>query len=233
MTDLVSQIAKRVAAAISNTIPHPRFGLVSAVDPVNHAVKVRLQPEDIESGWLPYAVGARAGDLRIGAPPSIGQHVKITPMEGDAEHMVVSADVFDDVVQAPISPATGKPAQPGEQLVRAGCGAPPTTTDGRNAGSATDGAAWYHLTAATFYAGAGNARIAVTNDSITLTVGSSSFTFTEASLSVLGANITTDEDITANGTVTGTSDVKTLSVSLNNHVHGGVKGGSDTTSKPE
>ncbi|BCI68064.1 baseplate assembly protein [Acetobacter aceti] len=227
MTDLVSSVAKRVAAAIKNTIPHPRLGLVSAVDPVNHAVKVKLQPEDLETGWLPYVVGSRSGALRCGSPPSIGQHVKVTPIEGDAEHLVVSADIHDDVVQAPISPVTGKPAQPGELLVRAAYGAPPTTTEGRSAGEPDANGAWYHLTAGTFYAGAGNARMAITDGSITLTVGAASFTFTEAALAVLGANITTDE------TVTGQTDVKTSSISLNEHVHGGVKSGPDTTSAPE
>ncbi|NHN93823.1 baseplate assembly protein [Acetobacter sicerae] len=227
MTDLISEVAKRVASAIKGTIPHPRFGLVSAVDPVNHAVKVHLQPEDIESGWMPYLVGARSGALRSGSPPSMGQHVKVTPIEGDPEHLVASADIHDDIVQAPTSPVTGKPAQPGEWLVRAGCGAPPTTTDGRSSGEADENGAWYHLMADAFHAGAGNASLSIANGSITLKVGAASFTFTAASLAVLGANIMTDQ------TVTGQTDVKTSSVRLNNHVHGGVKSGSDATSRPE
>lgn len=221
MTDLISEVAKRVASAIKNTIPHPRFGLVSAVDPVNHAVKVHLQPEDIESGWMPYLVGARSGALRSGSPPSMGQHVKVTPIEGDPEHLVASADVHDDIVQAPISPVTGKPAQPGEWLVRAGCGAPPTTTDGRSAGEADENGAWYHLMADAFHAGAGNASLSIANGSIALTVGGSSFMFSDGKLSISGATVETDQDVIA-------SDI-----SLTGHVHGGVKGGSETTSKPE
>lgn len=221
MTDLISEVAKRAASAIKNTIPHPRFGLVSAVDPVNHAVKVHLQPEDIESGWMPYLVGARSGTLRSGSPPSMGQHVKVTPIEGDPEHLVASADVHDDIVQAPVSPVTGKPAQPGEWLVRAGCGAPPTTTDGRSAGEADENGAWYHLMADAFHAGAGNASLSIANGSIALTVGGSSFTFREGKLSISGATVETDKDVLASG------------ISLTGHVHGGVKGGSDSTGKPE
>lgn len=221
MTDLISEVAKRVASAIKNTIPHPRFGIVSAVDPVNHAVKVHLQPEDIESGWMPYLVGARSGALRSGSPPSMGQHVKVTPIEGDPEHLVASADIHDDIVQAPVSPVTGKPAQPGEWLVRAGYGAPPTTTDGRSAGEADENGAWYHLMADAFHAGAGNASLSIANGSIALTVGGSSFTFSEGKLSISGATVETDQDVVASG------------ISLTSHVHGGVKGGSETTSKPE
>lgn len=221
MTDLHTLIARSVAAAVKNQIPSPRLGLVSSVDPVNHAVKVRLMPEDVETGWLPYAVGARSGDLRVGSPPSIGQHVKVTPIEGDAEHMIVSADVLDDVVRAPISPATGKPAQPGEWLLQAGAGGPPTEVDGRQAGSAASSGAWLHLTQLAFYAGAGDARLAIVNGSITVTIGGSEFAFTKASLAATGAKITSDQDVLAG------------SISLKSHKHGGVKSGSDSTGAAE
>ena len=35
-------------------------------------------------------------------------------MEGDAEHPIVVARLFDTSMTAPISPATGQPVQPGE-----------------------------------------------------------------------------------------------------------------------
>ncbi len=38
----------------------------------------------------------------------------IVPVEGDAEHPVIVARLFDTVMQPPVSPATGKPVQPGE-----------------------------------------------------------------------------------------------------------------------
>lgn len=49
------------AAALQGRTAHTMFGIVSAVDPVNHAVKVRIQPENIETGWISDACGVHAG----------------------------------------------------------------------------------------------------------------------------------------------------------------------------
>ncbi|WP_243430087.1 baseplate assembly protein [Acetobacter sacchari] len=215
-------ISRMVAQAVANSIPAPSYGLVTAVDPINHAVKVALQPDGVESGWVQYGVGVRSGDLRMSAPPSIGQHVKVTPVGGDAEHLVVSADVFDDIIQSPTSPQTGKVAQSGEMLVMAGCGAPPTDTDTRTAGDATEGAGWFHITADGFYAGAAGATLSITTSSIVAKVGGCTMTLTSSGLSVTGG------DITATGTVTGQTDVKTSSHSLNSHVHTNGNNGANT-----
>lgn len=204
---MIDRIIRQLASAQRNAVASSRHGLVSAVDPINHAVKVRLQPEDIETGWLQYGAGVRSGDLRIGCPPSIGQHVAVSPMEGDPEHLLVSSDVFDDIVRAPLSPVTGKPAQSGEKLVRAGCGAPPTEVDGRGAGSAADNGAWYHITKGAFYAGAGSARLTITDGSVIITVGGASFTFDEESLSAVSAKIVSDTDVLAGN------------ISLKSHTH--------------
>ena len=90
-----------------------RHGLVTAVDPTNHAVKVSLQPEGIVTGWLPDPGVACAG-LRICCPCEVGTQVLTVPVEGDAEHPVIVARIFDTVMSPPISPATGQPVQPGE-----------------------------------------------------------------------------------------------------------------------
>ncbi|OUJ16485.1 baseplate assembly protein [Acetobacter sp. DsW_063] len=211
-----------VGQAVANSIPASSYGLVTAVDPINHAVKVTLQPDGVESGWIQYGVGVRSGDLRMSAPPSIGQHVKVTPIGGDAEHLVVSADVFDDIIQSPTSPQTGEVAQSGEMLVMAGCGAPPTDTDSRTAGDATEGAGWFHVTAGGFFAGAGDATLVITTSSIIAKVGGCTMTLSSSGLSVTGG------DITASGTVTGQSDVKTSAHSLNSHVHTNGNSGANT-----
>lgn len=100
--------AKQVAA-----IGQPRHALVTSVDAVSHSVKVTVQPEGIESGWIPDASIAAAG-LRIACPAEIGTQVLVVPVEGDAEHPVVIARLFDVSITPPVAPATGKPVQPGE-----------------------------------------------------------------------------------------------------------------------
>ena len=91
----------------------PRHGIITSVDPVNHAVKVMIQPDGIESGWIPDGVVA-AGGLKIACPSEVGTQVLLSAVEGDAEHPVVVARLFDTVITTPVSPATSQPVQPGE-----------------------------------------------------------------------------------------------------------------------
>lgn len=100
--------AKQVAA-----LGQPRHALVTSVDAVSHSVKVTIQPEGIESGWIPDAAIAAAG-LRIACPAELGTQVLVVPVEGDAEHPVVIARLFDVSITPPIGPATGQQVQPGE-----------------------------------------------------------------------------------------------------------------------
>ncbi|GCE85177.1 phage baseplate assembly protein V [Komagataeibacter diospyri] len=208
---------RMVGSNIANAQAQPEFGIVSAVDPVNHAVKVMTQPSNIESGWLPLAA-MQVGSLRIACPADIGTHVLVVHVEADAEHGVAAVPVYDAVVMPPTSPATGKPAQPGELLIAAGCGAPPAD-GGTSPGSAIQNAPWWHITKDTIYSGAGNATETLTNGSKAWKVGSVSMTLDANGLAITGGSITTDKDMTAQGTVTGQTDVIADGTSGHTHVH--------------
>ena len=112
MADWLETI-KLHAAKQAGALGQPRHAIVTSVDAVSHAVKVMIQPDGIESGWIPDAAVATSG-LRIACPAEIGSQVLVVPVEGDAEHPVVVARVFDVVTIPPLSPATGTPVQPGE-----------------------------------------------------------------------------------------------------------------------
>lgn len=101
------------AAKQAGALGQPRHAIVTSVDAVSHAVKVTIQPDGIESGWVPDAAVAVSG-LRIACPAEIGTQVLVVPLEGDAEHPVVVARLFDVQTMPPSSPATGTPVQPGE-----------------------------------------------------------------------------------------------------------------------
>ncbi|GBQ58819.1 phage baseplate assembly protein V [Komagataeibacter swingsii] len=208
---------RMVAASMAGTLAQPRFGLVSAVDPVNHAVKVMTQPSNIESGWLPCAA-MQVGSLRIACPPDIGTHVLVVHVEADAEHGVAAVPVYDAVVMPPASPATGKPAQPGEMLIVAGCGAPPAN-GGTATGQATDNAPWWHITKDTIHSGAGQATETLTATGKAWKVGSVGMVLDATGLHVTGGPITTDKDMTAQGTVTGQADVIANGTSGHGHTH--------------
>ena len=209
-----------IAAAV-NRIPKPVLGLVSAVDPVTHSCKVTIQPDGTETGWLPFSAMA-AGDLRISAPPHIGQHVQVIPQEGDAEHNIVTGSIFDDIVGAPKSPATGEVAHPGELLIMAGCGAPPQDVEGRSAGATAAANPYLHVTRSAVFFGAGSVAGTVKDGSFTVTIGGCTMTLSSSGLTVQGG------DIAASGTVTGQSDVKTAAHSLNSHVHTNGNDGANT-----
>ncbi|WP_010517250.1 phage baseplate assembly protein V [Komagataeibacter oboediens] len=208
---------RMVGSNIANAQAQPEFGIVSAVDPVNHAVKVMTQPSDIESGWLPYAA-IQVGSLRIACPPDIGTHVLVVHVEADAEHGVAAVPIYDAVVMPPNSPATGKPAQPGELLIVAGCGTPPANGE-TTPGNATQNAPWWHITKDTIYSGAGNATETLTNGGKAWKVGGVAMTLDGNGLSVTGGPIATDKDMTAQGTVTGQKDVIANGTSGHSHTH--------------
>ena len=221
---------RMIAANMASALAQPGFGLVSAVDPVNHAVKVMAQPAGVETGWLPYAA-MQVGSLRIACVPDIGTHVLVVPIEADAEHGVAACPVYDAVVMPPVSPATGTVAQPGELLVMTGCSAPPAS-GGATAGQPVRDAPWWHMTGDTIHSGAGNATETLTNGGKAWKVGGVSMSLDGNGLSITGGGIMTDRDITAQGTVTGQTDVKAAGISGSSHTHP-VTSAPGTTGKPQ
>lgn len=63
----------------------PRVGLVSSFDgsPGAYAVKVRIMPDDIETGWLPIVTKLSGAGWGIYAGPSVGDQALVVFQEGD------------------------------------------------------------------------------------------------------------------------------------------------------
>jgi len=203
------------AAAHQTRTAHALHGIVSAVDPANHAVKVRLQPDNIETGWLPDAALTQVGDLRLSCPCAPGTHVLLMPVEGDGENYVIIAVVFDVVAGPALSPQTGKVAQPGELLVRAGCGA---SSEKSNVKS--DQGGWLHLGRDGVFFGASEIRCALSGSAIVFEAGSVMMTLDSGGLSVSGAGI----KVKGGGISVSGGDVRTDTNSLGSHVHPYVNG---------
>ena len=88
MQALINAMKAHVGAMLSQ-IAQPRIGLVSAVDPARHMVKVVLQPEGVQTGWVPVTAGWSMLEL-----PATGQQVLTVPQEGDADSLHVIGRVF-------------------------------------------------------------------------------------------------------------------------------------------
>lgn len=85
--------AKLQAALLDSQVIRRKAAIVTSYDPDAYRAKVKLQPEDLLTGWLPIAsawVGAGWGFF---TPPAIGQLVRVEFVEGhlDAGEIVGSA----------------------------------------------------------------------------------------------------------------------------------------------
>ena len=206
MRELMQTEAEAAAAGIGKA----RHALVSAVDPVNHAVKVIVQPESTESGWMPDP-GLAANGLRIACPAEIGTQVLVESVEGDAEHPIITARLFDTTMTPPVSPVTGQPAQPGEFLVLAG-----QPTAAGQPGAANP--AYLHIQPQGFFAGIGTGTtVAITAGQIVFTIGGMTWTMTASGVQQTGGGITSTGDVSANG------------VTLETHTHGYLPGSGGLT----
>lgn len=74
-----------------------RLGTVSSYNPMDYTVKVLLQPEGTETGWLPLAaLGVGQGWGMIFAP-GIGDQIEVQFQEHDAETPIACSRFFSDV----------------------------------------------------------------------------------------------------------------------------------------
>lgn len=104
--DLHDIIAMHVERALASRY-RERHGLVTAYDPDNYLAKVMLQPEGVETDWLPIETG-HAGNgfgfavgLQTGDGKTTGDQVKISFHGGDLESGKVVQRVHSDKDKPP------------------------------------------------------------------------------------------------------------------------------------
>ena len=83
-----------------------RLGTISAYDPNNHAIKVILQPDQTETGWMPLATPWSGKGWGMFAAPSIGDQIKVHFQEGNHEAPIASLRLFSDV-DRPVNAPSG------------------------------------------------------------------------------------------------------------------------------
>lgn len=84
-----------------------RMGIVDAYDPDKYAVKVRLQPSGVLSGWIPIASCYVGNGWGLFAAPTIGDSVRIDAQEGDIDAGTMGGSFFNDV-DRPLSVPSGE-----------------------------------------------------------------------------------------------------------------------------
>ncbi|MFS2113634.1 phage baseplate assembly protein V [Herbaspirillum frisingense] len=96
MSSALSNAILMQAHMASNTMAKPRKGIVSSYNANTHSVKVRIQPNDDETGWLSLAAAAVGNEWGVIFAPSIGDQVDVHFEEGNAESGFVCSRFFDD-----------------------------------------------------------------------------------------------------------------------------------------
>ncbi len=74
----------------------PRMGLLTSYDPTSGSVKVQLQPENVETGWLPLMPLWQGNGWGFFAPPPVGSQVVVIFQEGHPDNGVCLGAIPSD-----------------------------------------------------------------------------------------------------------------------------------------
>lgn len=196
------------ADRLSNGVAKPRLGTVSGYDPNTYMVKVQLQPEGIETGWLPLGSPFVGNGFGIFAAPGIGDQVEVQFPDGDLSSGVVSMRFYSDVAR-PLNVPSGE-----VWIVHKSGSFLKFHSDGSIEFNAAAGAS-YTAANHTFHG-------PVTMDKTLQATGQITG---QGGLAISGGS---GASVQGNMNITG-GDVKADSISLKGHVHSGVQTGGGTT----
>lgn len=98
----LAEVMRRHGQAPGQSKSISRHGTVSSYQPNTHAVKVLLQPENIESNWMPLGALAVGNGWGICAAPQIGDQVLVLFVEGDFSTAVAVSRTFSISAPAPV-----------------------------------------------------------------------------------------------------------------------------------
>lgn len=96
MMQQMLNIARREAKRVLAMIAMPKTGIVTAYDPDNYCAKVKLQPEDVETGWLPIRTPWAGNGWGMLCPPTPGDEVEVGFQEGGKQAGYIKLRAFGD-----------------------------------------------------------------------------------------------------------------------------------------
>ena len=107
---MMSQIRNQMrleAMRASSANQSIRTGIVAGYDPSHYAVKVRIQPEDTLTGWLPLGTMWVGSGWGMYSPPTIGEIVEVHFQQGSSDAGFVTQRFFSANVQ-PLAVPSGE-----------------------------------------------------------------------------------------------------------------------------
>lgn len=93
------------AALAASGMAAPRFGTVTSYDEATHTIKAMLEPEGVETGWLPILVLMSGQGWGVYAAPAQGDQALLIFAEGDALVGVCAGFIPNDEDVPPKVPA--------------------------------------------------------------------------------------------------------------------------------
>ena len=226
MKHLLNQL-KSTAQQATQGRANTRHGTISSYDAGAYAVKVMLQPDNVETGWLPLKSIFIGNGWGIFCPPSIGDAVEIDYQEGDNEVGSVGMRFFNDQ-DRPL------PCPSGEfWLVHKSGASIKSTNNGMLTLSDPSGTVLQlsndgnvRITGNLIVSGNTTTKGNTETDGTTLSKGAITG---QGGMAVSGGN---GASVAGNLAVSG-GDVTADSISLKNHLTTGVQPGSGTSGKPQ
>ncbi|QEL14794.1 phage baseplate assembly protein V [Limnoglobus roseus] len=100
-------IARREAERVMSRLALPKIGIVSGYDEANYAAKVLLQPQGVETGWLPIRTPWSGNGWGMFCPPDIGDEVEVQFQEGGKKAPYIALRAFGDLFR-PLSVPAGE-----------------------------------------------------------------------------------------------------------------------------
>ncbi len=89
------------AAAAAATYDTTRIGTITGYDPGTCTVKVMIQPDEVETGWIPLLSPWVGNGWGMVCGPNIGDAVKVSFERGNLDTGVAELRFFNDVDRAP------------------------------------------------------------------------------------------------------------------------------------
>lgn len=96
---------RKHALAVGNLRSHAKIGTISGYDPNKQAVKVLLQPEGNETGWIPLGSLWVGNDWGLVCAPKLGSQVEVSFVDGHPEAGSANLRFFSNKEVGPAAPA--------------------------------------------------------------------------------------------------------------------------------
>ena len=103
----LASVMRREAEIVASQRATTKIGIVSGIHKSKHAAKVMIQPEGVESGWLPVGTVAIGKGWGLHCLPSLGDQVVVHFVDGDLASGVIGMRVFS-LADAPAPSESGE-----------------------------------------------------------------------------------------------------------------------------